>query len=183
MNPDYSNARSADGTIVARWIYERIPLNTVALRRDPLGMAVASWKAPFGEAGDRLVAVEVLDRWLTPVGIHLSELPEDCWRWASPRCQRREVCEAVVSEWLDGTPARVLARRYGVNRDTVAGWLEGLQDLVRMDEQEDQQADGHGAPVPHPDRNPTANGRSGKAPGATHISSPAPGADLSEVAA
>lgn len=184
MKPDYTTARSADGPTVYRWLCERLPIRGNALKGDPLADTARSWGCCNQGAKVRLVAVEVIDRWLTPVGIHLSELPDECWRWTPSRVNRREACEAVCSEWLDGTPARELARRYRVNRATVAEWirdLRHLRDLTRMDEPKGQQADGHGAPVPHPDR-VTANGRS-QAPGATHISSPAPGADLSEVAA
>lgn len=186
VNPDYTNARSADGPTVYAWLIARIPLRSRLLKDDSLSKIARSWRQPCNGSKERLVAVEILDRWLTPVGIHLSELPDECWRWTPPRIVRRDECEAVCSEWLDGTPARVLARRYGVDRATVAAWVDDLRylrDLTRMDEPKGQQADGHGEPVvPHPDR-AGRNGRPAEPPAPPTISSQAPVADLEGVAA
>lgn len=179
MTPDYTNARSADGPTVVKWLASRI---SIGRSEDPWASTVWSWNH-----ANRLVGVEVLDEWLTPVGIHLSELPEDCWRWgrAGSPIRLRDLCERVVSEWLDGAPRKPLARRYKLHPQTVWGWthdLRYLRDLTRMDEPKGQQADGHGAPVPHPDR-AGRNGRPAEPPAPPTISSPVPVADLEGVAA
>lgn len=181
MNPTYQTARSAHGPTVYRWIAARIPLRCELLKDDPAFYSMRSWRQ-----GDRLVGIAVLDHLLTPLGIHLSELDEECWRWAAPGVsgKYRRICEAVVSEWLDGASIRSLSRDHGICRETVERWTEGLQDLARTDGRaKGQQADGHGAPVPHPDR-ARGNGQPGIAAG-VHNSpcAGAPAADLEEVAA
>lgn len=176
MNPDYTNARSADGPTVVEWLTARISVGRSG--DDPWASAVWSWNHD-----GRLVGVEVLDEWLTPVGVHLSELPEDCWRWARAGApiRLRSLCEQVVSEWLDGVPRKRLAHRYGLRAQTVWDWthdLRYLRDLTRMDEPKGQQADGQGVPVPLPDRD------LGNGPKSRHrrpSSSPAPVADLEGV--
>lgn len=131
MKPDYTNARSADGPTVVAYLREQLPyLRTtkweMGARDDwtEFATAVLSW-----DRADRLVCVYTLDQWLTPRGITLSELPEDCWRWSSPktRVKDRELCELVVGQFMEGgrSPGR-LARAYGFSRQTVAYWTRDL---------------------------------------------------------
>jgi len=127
MKPDYTNARSADGPMVVAYLRKLFPyLRTTKWEtgEDPFIAAVLSW-----DRADRLVCVYTLDRWLAPNGITLSELPEDCWRWSSPktRVKDRQLCELVIGEYMEGgrSPGR-LARAYGFSRQTVAYWTRDL---------------------------------------------------------
>lgn len=126
MKPDWTNARSADGPTVKRWLCERFPqLTTEAMKSDPFAAVVASWDRP-----NRLVDFYTLDRWLTPRGLFLCELPDECWRWSAPKCppSAREACERVVGEYVAGIGGRNdLARVHGVQLRRMDKWIKGIE--------------------------------------------------------
>ena len=123
MKSEWHNARLADGPTVSRWVAERLPVMTEVLRDDPFASVIRGWNRL-----DRLVSVAVLDEWLTPVGIHLSELPAGCWRWSSPKMhlRLRPTCEEIVDQWTKGRGRDELSRAYGVDRRVVSRWIRGI---------------------------------------------------------
>lgn len=127
MKPDYTNARSADGPMVVAYLRKQFPyLRTTKWQTgdDPFIAAVLSWDRP-----DRLVCIYTLDKWLTPRGVTLSELPPECWRWSSPktRVKDRELAEEVIGKYVDGAGSRdALARAYRLSRHTIAYWTRDL---------------------------------------------------------
>lgn len=126
MKPDWTNARSADGPTVKRWLCERFPqITSEAMRSDPFAAVVASWDRP-----NRLVDFYTLDRWLTPRGLFLCELPDECWRWAKPKTppSARDLCERVVAEYAAGIGGRnYLARVHGIPRRRIDKWIRGVE--------------------------------------------------------
>jgi len=124
MNPDWTNARSADGPIVVDWVATQLPVRTQLMKEDPFSSVVCSWDRP-----GRLVGVFTLDEWLTPVGVMLNELPDECWRWAPPKTptKMRETAERLIGEYMDGKAGRnEIARANDIPHRTVRKWIEGL---------------------------------------------------------
>lgn len=126
MNPDWTNARSADGPTIAAYVADHYPaLRTEMHKEDPFCITVTSW-----DRADRLVNIYTVDRWLTPRGHFLCDLPEECWRWSSYRCpiKLRPLCEEVVGLYVRGVAGRnELARVYGLQHRVVRNWIRGLE--------------------------------------------------------
>lgn len=118
MKPDWTNARSAVGRDVAQWLYARI--NVGSASHDPFATTVGSWNTE-----GRLVGVDCLDRWLTPVSVHICELPEECWRWSRPGTSQTwvPVIEEAVGMWADGAGCSEIGRVLHIPRRRVREWV------------------------------------------------------------
>lgn len=123
MKPDWTNARSADGPTVVEWVAKRVPIRSDLMKQDAFAAVVSSWNRE-----GRLVDFYTLDQWLTPRGLFLSELPEDCWRWSTPktRVHEREIAEQIIAEYVAGRGRYELSRAYNLPPRRVRAWTTGV---------------------------------------------------------
>lgn len=96
---DWITAHYADGPTVAAWLIA----HDLDRSSDNLGRNVRRWRS-----GRRRVSIETLDRYLTPLGIHLSELPAEAWRR-----------DALVDRLLAGASISAISREFDVHHGTV----------------------------------------------------------------
>lgn len=177
MNPE--TATFLNGPKLAAWLKERDRLPAaVSVNGNPDSLASLWRRIREWEQGDQ-ATIDAADYWLTTIGCHLSELPDDIWEArrrtvARPKSDAFERARALGM--LDGgATCSEVARALGRSTKSIENWRrQARQDLVPQG----QQADGHG-PVSHPDRSGVRplNGRPATAPGV--LSSLAPGADSS----
>ena len=124
MNPE--TAPCINGPKLAAWLRERdrLPLEFGARRRkgDPLESLfrrVEKWSK--GEQA----SIQVADRWLTFIGCHLSELPDDFFedRYSRPR-KANPLRKRGIQLVQDGLDPQEVAEGLGVSRRTIGRWLE-----------------------------------------------------------
>ena len=128
MNPE--TAPCINGPKLAAWLRERdrLPISMSdghgeRRRGDPvesLFRRVDSW------ANGSQADLESADRWLTFLGLHISELPDDFWeekrkRKKSKNYSREEKAEVLRLIQGGATPAHV-ARDRGISAKTVWSW-------------------------------------------------------------
>ncbi len=123
---DWTNADHADGPALAAWLTENnyLPSHEHNGPHESLHTAVRRWRN-----GDR-ATIESADRWLTYQGLHLSQVPDDCWREPIPRkvSQRDPVRSATaLAAVAMGASYTEAARLIGANRKTVRGWHRAME--------------------------------------------------------
>lgn len=117
----WHNAGHAHGPTVAAWIIKsgRLPYDS-----HDGGPEAAANRAVRRWASGESASIDCLDRHLTAMGAHLSELPDDCWRRGPVNA--REHSEDEVSAALDalesGRPLKQLARELHVAPSTLRRW-------------------------------------------------------------
>lgn len=132
----WQNAGSANGPLVAAWFRQRDRMPTCG-RKDgfydaddsiaSLHSAVSRW-----ERGTP-ASLKSLDHWVTFIGCHLSELPDEVWRAEKLEQSngkphpRREEGFRLIAEGLNNYE---ISRRLGVARSTVRKWRTRLAPSV-----------------------------------------------------
>ena len=131
MNPDWTNARSADGPTIAAYVAEQYPaLRTEMHKEDPFCITVTSW-----DRADRLVDFYSVDRWLVPRGFMLCDLPAECWRWSRAKTpiKLRPLCEELVGQYAEGRQPdaalfiRTAYKHYGLQYRVARRWIDGIE--------------------------------------------------------
>lgn len=105
------------------WIRKRYGLGPSETMHagDEITRALHAWRA-----GDRAPTVWALDRMLTKLGGHISEIPDHLWIEAKPNGRRydEETKAKAVRAVELGEPAATVARRCGVSPKSVRKWAQ-----------------------------------------------------------
>lgn len=128
MNPE--TAPCINGPKLAAWLRERdrLPLSLVgARRRGSSGDPIESlYRRLHAWSNGEQARVEVADYWLTMIGCHLSELPEDFFEERNPRPRKNKNPNRLRALQLlgDGLSVHEIARGLKVDRRTVGRWRD-----------------------------------------------------------
>jgi hypothetical protein len=125
MSLDWTNAEAADGPKLAEWLEDgRMPPPRRWTEEDSLPQnlrrRVTAWKtgeqASFG----------CVDKYLTFLGYHVSELPDDVWVPKHPRVTKQghpaEVRERALTLLREDPSCRRVGRKIGVSERSVRSW-------------------------------------------------------------
>ena len=129
---DPVNDPCINGPKLAAWLKERdrLPVSLVgARRRGNSGDPVENlWRRVNRWSEGEQASLETADKWLTLIGCHLSELPDDFWEDARPRhkggyrvyseFERRRALQLLD----DGLSPSEVARGIGCSPKSVALW-------------------------------------------------------------
>lgn len=124
MSLDWTNGEFVNGPKLAAWLKERDRLPEGTKHKDEL-----DWlrrRITYWEKGEQ-ASLAAVDRWLTYIGCHLSEIPDDLWE---PRKKRRHSSHstperrAMVLAWMDshGASLRATAEHFDMSDRTVRSW-------------------------------------------------------------
>lgn len=119
----WENAEYASGPKLAEWVNSRPGLvdDLVLHFGEQARRTVHRWGHD-----QKTVPIEAVDRWLTPIGCLLSDLPDDVWTEDRPDYSRlsEEIKEQAVQLRLAGESQAAVARRFGVTPKSVKRWVE-----------------------------------------------------------
>lgn len=103
-----------DGPMFHDWILKKAP-HIIGDREGILGYthsrSMMRWRS-----GERC-HYSTADRLLTQLGLHLTEIPEEIWRWA-----RHEEKEKGLAHFRNGKSVKQVAAWFGIRKSTATKW-------------------------------------------------------------
>lgn len=129
---DWTNATHAHGPALAEWMEQgdRLPEqfghNQTGDRCQSLLRAVSRW------ARGENPSFESVDRWLTFIGYHPSEVPDECWtntpsnvlRGGKRHFHPPEIRARAIEEYVRSGNVKDAAMRAGVGATTLRTWIK-----------------------------------------------------------
>ena len=122
MKMDWMDAEWANGPKLAEWIRARMPSEIVSKDINVLARRVRYW-----ELGEQ-AAFDTVDTYLTRLGHHVSELPNDVWEESNPKRKCRHIYspgerQEFVKVVQGGVTPSQMAERIGVSAHTIRQWV------------------------------------------------------------